>query len=148
MCRSHRALMGAYGVLGCLCVQQMWRVQRVGSSLTRKSQVKSGKFSKCIMPFSNKRLNFNLSNDRHPNKLPENLLPSVLEYRNQLFIPENGKKSMHNVSTIPGFRKSYFKVGQLRIRLFVINQLIRSNNHRIFFIFYLIFFPFLSLEYY
>ena len=45
-----------------------------------------------------------------------------------------------------GFRKSYFKVGSLWIWLFVINELLRSNNYRTFFTWY--FLSFLSLEYY
>ena len=51
--------------------------------------------------FSDKRLKFNLSNVRHPNKLSKNLLSNVLEHRNKFFTLENGKKLMLNASTIP-----------------------------------------------
>ena len=58
-------------------------------------------FQNTLCHFSDKGLRFNLSNGGHANKLPQNLLPNVLEYRNKFFTLENGKKLMLNFSTIP-----------------------------------------------
>ena len=49
-------------------------------------------FQNSLCFFSYKRFRFNLSSDRHPNKLPQSLPSSVLEHRNKFSALENGKK--------------------------------------------------------
>ena len=86
------------------------RVARIArrTLVNKKKPDNNGKFSKYIVPFSDKRLRFNLSNGRHPNKLSQNLLSNVLEHRNNFFTLENSKKLMLNVSTIPWISEEFF----------------------------------------